>query len=295
MGSGIIWFILKGISRIPEGIVRLFSGILFFFLFYLARYRRRVVRDNLRRSYPDLPEDELAKIEKGYYRHLSELFPETACLIRIGAQESQERIRLANPDLLHKYLKAGKSLFILTGHTGNWEWGTLPFLAHGYRVFAVYKPQSSRSATELMNRIRQKPGVMMVPMKETYRAVKQELDSGRPPFIVGLIADQIPAKGDIHFWTRFLNQDTAFYTGGEKMARKFRMPVLYMEQRKTGFGRYETSMIELYDGIAEVPEYTITEQFVRHLEATINRDPRLWLWSHRRWKYGKEKVLLPDA
>ena len=291
----IIWLLISLISRIPVWLLRAFSHVLFFFLYHIFRYRRQVVRLNLEHSFPELTGRQLGTIEKGFYHHLSDLFPEMLRLVRIDPACSGESIRFKNPEILKHYLLAGESLVLLTGHTGNWEYGILPLLSAGYRVLAVFKPQSSPIATDLINRIRMKPGVTVVPMKETYRTVKSELERGGPPFILGLVADQTPAQGDIHYWTRFLNQETAFFTGGAKLAHKFSMPVVYMDQKKNGFGKYETTLTSLYDGREEVTESSLTERFVSVLEDTIRRDPRLWLWSHRRWKYQKEKLHLPDA
>jgi len=295
MESRIIWWLLKGLSWIPDRVLRLVSRGIYLFVYHFFGYRKRIVRENLDRSFPFLSTESRLDIERKFYHQFSELFTEIIRLVRSKSKISPPYLHLTQPELLQEYLKKGQNLVIMAGHYGNWELITLSLLAVGYRVLAVYKPQSSPLASDLMNRIRQKPGLTLIPMKETIRAIHREKDHNASPYCLLLVADQIPARGDIHFWIRFLNQETAFFTGGEKIALRFRMPVIYFDQHKTSFGSYEGFLKVLYDGNEDLPEYTITTRFANLLEASITREPPLWLWSHRRWKYGKENVLLNDA
>lgn len=295
MESRIIWWLLKGLSWIPDSILRLLSKGIYCTIYHFFGYRKSVVRENLRRSFPALAEKYRRDIEKKFYRQFSELITEIVRLIRFKDTTTHGYLRLAHPELLQDYLKKGQNLVILTGHFGNWELITGSLLSVGYRVLAVYKPQSSPLANSLMNRIRKQPGLTLIPMKETIRAIHREKENGGSPYCLLLVADQIPARGDIHFWIPFLNQETAFFTGGEKIALRFDMPVLYFNQHKTGYGSYEGSLEAIYDGSEVLPEHAITSRFAGLLENSITREPYLWLWSHRRWKYGKENVLLNDA
>ena len=295
MESRIIWWFLKGLSWIPDSVLRLVSKGIYFFVYHFFGYRKRIVRENLDRSFPSLSVESRLEIERKFYHQFSELFTEIIRLVRLKIKTSPRHLHWTRPELLQDYLKKGQNLVIMAGHYGNWELIAPSLLAVGYRVLAVYKPQSSRLANDLMSRIRQKPGLTLIPMKETIRAIRREKDNDGSPYCLLLVADQIPARGDIHFWIRFLNQETAFFTGGEKIALRFKMPALYVDQHKTSYGRYEGSLQVLYDGSEDLPEHALTSNFASLLEASIIREPHLWLWSHRRWKYGKENVLLNDA
>ena len=182
---------------------------------------------------------------------------------------------------------------MVTGHFGNWEWNVAAILMTGYRVIAVYKPQNSVFADNLMQNIRQQPGLILVPMKETYRVVANEMKKKDSPFVLLLIADQIPARVDIRFWTTFLNQDTAFFTGAEKLATRFGLPVYYLDQVKLKFARYDARIFPVFDGTNPAGKGDITRKFAELLEKSIRQVPHLWLWSHRRWKYPKDDLPLP--
>jgi len=289
---GIIWLILQIVSWFPGFILRFLSHLAHFTTFTALQYRLDVVNDNLGRSFPELSQQKRDEIAGRFTRHFSELFLEMALFVRLKPKTCSKRIRLANPEMLVDACQQKKNIIILSGHYGNWEWNLLPILASGYRVLAVYKPQTSLLADKLMFQIRHKPGITLVPMKDTLRVIKRELSENGTPFALLLVADQIPARGDIRFWTRFLGQDTAFFTGGEKLARKFRLPVFYIDQVKSTFARYVSTTTLVYDGVESTEEGAITKTFAGMLEATVRRQPHLWLWSHRRWKYRREELPL---
>jgi KDO2-lipid IV(A) lauroyltransferase len=251
------------------------------------------VKTNLRLSFPELSPAERNRIASRFYQHFSELFLEMIMIIRLKPKKNSRRIRFSNPEVLSHAFEQKQNIIILTGHYGNWEWNVLPILASGYRLLGVYKPQSSKVANQLMKFMRQKPGIILVPMKDTLRVISRELQSDNSPFALILVADQIPARGDIRFWTNFLHQDSAFFTGGEKIAKRYGCPVFYVGQDKHGFAKYEAKITPVYDGVSISEEGTITRTFAELLEASIQQKPWLWLWTHRRWKHHRERVSLP--
>jgi Kdo2-lipid IVA lauroyltransferase/acyltransferase len=289
---GLIWLVLWILSWLPGFILQFLSYLVNTILFLVFRYRTGVVKTNLSKSFPDLPLVEQNKIAKKFHRHFSELFLETVLFVRLKPDKFSRRIRFSNPEILSGTFVKKQNVIIMAGHYGNWEWNLLPILASGYRVFAVYKPQTSKLADQLMKKIRQKPGIILLPMKDTLRVIKRELEDNHSPFALLLVADQIPARGDIRFWTPFLNQESAFFTGGEKLAKRFGFPVFYVDQVKHRFAKYEARVTPVYDGASISGVGEITRKFAELLENSIRKKPHLWLWSHRRWKYRREELPL---
>jgi KDO2-lipid IV(A) lauroyltransferase len=292
IGSRIIFLIIKGLSWIPDFIWVIKARFLAFLIREVAAYRSEVVKENLLNSFPNKDTSERKSLGTRFYKHFAEVFCEMILLTRIRPKAGSSRISISNHEVLDDYLEQKKNLVILAGHYGNWEWNIPAILASGYRLFAVYKPQSSGLADQLMKRIRQKPGLTLLPMKETIRAILGETGNQGKPFVLLLIADQIPWWGDIQYWTQFLGQETAFFNGGEKIARRFGMPVLYIHQDKLSFGHYRASLEEIYDGVQPFSDNEVTERFVKCLETSVVANPHLWLWSHRRWKYRREDIHL---
>jgi len=272
--------------------MRFLSYLINAVVFVFFRYRSEVVKANLSRSLPEIPLSERNKIADKFYQHFSELFLEMIMMIRLKPGKNSRRIRFSNPEIISRAYEQKQNIIIITGHYGNWEWNVLPILASGFRILGVYKPQSSKLADQLMKNIRQKPGILLVPMKDTLRVISREIKENNSPFALLLIADQIPARGDVRFWTPFLNQETAFFTGGEKLSKRFGFPVYYVDQAKRRFACYTAKITSVYDGVSVTEEGVITTAFAELLETSIRQEPYLWLWSHRRWKYRREELPL---
>lgn len=287
-----IWIILWVLSWIPGCILKLFSYLTCFLTFGIFRYRSNVVKENVKNSLPELSVSEQKKLIRKFYQHFAELFFEMILLMRLRPLKNSKRMRFTNPEMIQHLLEDKQSLILMLGHYGNWEWMMLQILASGFDLIAVYKPQSSKLSNQLMRDIRQKPGIILVPMKETLRVVTKKLKENSKPFILVLIADQTPARVDIRFWDTFLHQETPCFTGGEKIATHYHLPVFYADQTKHGFGKYESHLTPLYDGVSPTKEGDITRAYNQLLEKTIQKQPHIWLWSHRRWKYKKEEVPL---
>lgn len=288
--------LLRLVACLPYSILALKARFLRVLLQHIIRYRVSVIRNNLHNSFPELEDQQIRNITNQYYHHLAEMVLEIGLFVgnRIKPKESQRGACMVNedPQLLETYLAKKSNLIIMMGHYGNWEWSPLPLVQAGYRILGIYKPQTDPTMDHLMKWVREKPGVKAVPMKETLRAILSAVEDGGPPFALILISDQIPAAGDIHFWTRFLNQETAFFTGGAKLARRFQLPVIYASQKKEGFGRYRINFNTLWNPGDPGDEEDITKTFVSRLEKSIQDDAHLWLWSHRRWKYQREDIPL---
>ena len=106
---------------------------------------------------------------------------------------------------------------------------------------------------------------------------------------IGLITDQSPNRSEAHYWTTFLNQDTVFMDGAERIAKLMDFPVFYCELERTSRGYCKV----LFDLVTETPKQTadgeITECFARRLEQTIRREPDYWFWSNKRWKNKRKE------
>ena len=121
--------------------------------------------------------------------------------------------------------------------------------------------------------------------KDTIRKTIERKDVFRA---LCLGSDQSPTHWKTAYWTIFLNQDSGFFTGTERIARKFDYPVVFSEMRRVKRGYYEIEFTEIATpNYKDLPDGEITERFVRMLEKSINKYPSDYLWSHRRWKHKR--------
>jgi KDO2-lipid IV(A) lauroyltransferase len=286
-------FFFRLISRLPLGVLYLFSDVLALLLAYVLRYRRAVIQENVQKAFPEKTTAEQRAIAQTYYRNLSDLIVETLKALTISADELRRRVRVSGDELVRAYLAQGQVVLLGTSHLGNWEWSSLIAQATGIETDAVYKPLSNSFFDQLMRTIRSRFGVRPVAMQQL---VRDMVTNRARPRCVGLLADQSSHRPDAAYWVPFLNQETDFFNGPEKMARQFRYPFVFVEMQREGRGRYRLTASLLaeppYDAL---PPGELTRRYAERLEAAIRRDPSNWLWSHRRWKHQPESFRVPSA
>jgi len=258
------------------------------FILMLVRYRRRVLLDNLERSFPGKSRIELLRIMHLFYRTLSEVVVDTMSMAGITPGRGRNLVRWRDGEE-HMRRTAGRDWIALASHYGCWEYFPLWCWVDTDQSFmAVYHPLHSPVFEAFYHRLRSvSPVIRQIPMRECVRYYMRHRDEERPKITIGLIADQNPPLRPDSHWFRFLNQDTVFFDGAEKLALRFGLPVYFVHVDRLARGRYEIWFEELYDGVSPVEPNEITERYVRRLEEMIQARPELWMWSHRRWKHRR--------
>jgi KDO2-lipid IV(A) lauroyltransferase len=271
---------------LPLPLLYLISDLLYLVLYYFPSYRRKVVALNLKNSFPEKTDDELKTIEKKFYRHLSDLIIETLKLTHMSQKEQKKRFTYSNLEIIDRLREEKRDIIAVLGHYNNWEWPTLLPYYLKYKTVIIFKPLQNKYFNNFINNQRSKFGIKLTPTSQVIREIvnyrKDKINT-----VSVFISDQIPAKGDIKYWTTFLNQDTAVFTGAGKIAAKYDMAVVYFHIQKIKRGHYNLDIELLHDHTAGLTENQITETHVRRLEEIIREKPEFWIWSHRRWKHKK--------
>ncbi|MBR6760277.1 MAG: lysophospholipid acyltransferase family protein [Alistipes sp.] len=279
----LLWIICRGFAMLPRIVRHYGFGVpIYWILYYVMRYRRKVAMENLRNSFPEKSEKEIREICRKSYCNLAEQIINTISKAGVSNEELLHRMDIHGVDEVAKIIGEQSCVF-LSAHFGPWEAGTTTSLSMPNHItVGVYHPLKNRVMDELMKRIRTHTRVELVPMKQTMRYFIQR--SRQKPLIMGLIADQSPQRRAGQQWFKFLNQWTAFFDGGEVLARKYNLPVIYFSPRRIKAGIYEANMSIVYDGKEQVAEYEITKRYINLLEQDIISHPEMWMWTHRRWK-----------
>lgn len=273
-------------ARLPFWVIYGMADIFYVFIYYVARYRRKVVYENLTRSFPEKSPEEIKRITKKFYHHLSDLGLEVIKYHHMSEKEIDDRLKIINPEIFEEYYNQGKSVVLLGMHHNNWEWcGSMQrFIKAQFLV--VYNPVRKNKALErfiLDNR--ERFGARSIPVNHSARTAMEFNNAERPGALI-LVGDQTP-KSNAQFWTTFLNQETSFFTGPMKIAVKTNQPVFFQHTRKTGRSRYEAIYYKLVDNPAEVEPEKILLLYIQKMEEIIKAEPEYWLWSHRRWKHKR--------
>lgn len=282
----ILYLFLSLFNLLPMRVLYIISDMLYPVLYYIVKYRKRVVYDNLNLCFPDKTEKEITSIAKKFYRHFCDLMLEGIKAKSISEKEIKKRVKFKNLELIEKYQKEGKSVVAILSHYGNWEWTVhMPFFTK-LKVLAVAKPQNDLNFNKYINKVRGRFGTEPVAMADTLKVlIKHKRQNNQT--ILALISDQIPHRGMINYWTKFFGVETGAFLGGEKIAQKFDQPVVFGHMDKVKRGYYEFTFTPLFENPKDEEEYVITETHMKLLEDKIKAKPEYWLWSHRRWKYKK--------
>ncbi|HBE42821.1 MAG TPA: lipid A biosynthesis acyltransferase [Bacteroidales bacterium] len=280
---GVNWII----TLLPLRVLYVFSDLLFLFAYYFPGYRKKVVAENLRNSFPEKTEKELRVITKKFYKHFCDLIIEILKLVHMGNRQLSERIPLTNPELLERLYNEGRDVVIVLGHYGNWEWTRIMPLYTMLRNVPIYKPLNNKYFDWFMLSLRKKNSCDPIPMSKTVREIIKNRKENRLA-LYGFIADQTPSSDEIRFRTDFLNQDTPVFLGPEKIALKYDMAVVFINIQKIRRGYYSMTAELLFEHVKTLPEHVITETHVKRLEEIIREKPEHWLWTHRRWKYKRD-------
>lgn len=276
------------LSICPLEILYGISNALYYILYHAIGYRKKVVRENIQRSFPNKTLEEKKEIEEQFYRHLCDLFVETIKSITISKRALMQHCVMSDDaqKLFDSYREKNQSIVVAMGHCGNWEWANQAFGVFCKQpLFGIYHPLSNNHFDHLLYKMRTRFGTRLIAMKDAYKAILQYNGEAA---VFAFIADQTPPPDGAH-WLNFLNQDTPVFMGTEKVAKKLNIPVVYVSVRKIKRGSYIIGAETIVENPSHTPKGLITELHTKKLEEKILGQPFNWLWSHRRWKHKKKK------
>ncbi|HDK03113.1 MAG TPA: lipid A biosynthesis protein [Gammaproteobacteria bacterium] len=279
--------LLKLLSRLPLPVLHRLGGVVYLLGYYGFGFRRALTLANLRRAFPDKSEGERRAIARRCYRNFCDVLMETVKSLTIREAELRRRVTIANPDVCRELarMEGDRTVIFLAAHQCNWEWMLLiSRLTCAFPIEAVYKRSRNAIVDRLLVARRSRFGGALIPVD---RFIVEAMR--RHPGVHGLalVADQTPRREEEKCWVRFLGQDTAFFTGPQKLAALKRAVVYFVAMRRTGRGRYEVS----FERIAEPPHALdgreVIEAYASVMERRIRAAPADWLWMYNKWKYPK--------
>ena len=292
VGLELLWFFSLITSYTPRFFKYYILKPIVAFILRISGYRYKVIKTNLRNSFPQKNEKEINKVARRYYSFLGEVVIDTINLVGASEKRKDYVAEWVNSKEMNEKL-CGKDWIAVGAHYGCWEYMLLwSRQLQDSKLMGVYHPMESIVFEHFYRRLRNvSDKLLQVPMKQTILYFLRNRKSGYGT-VMGLVADQSPTLRPDSHWFKFLNQDTAFHDGAEAMALKFKLPVYFAYSKRIAPGRYQIRFDEIYNGTEEVAPHEITERYVRKLESMILECPELWMWSHKRWKHTPEKQKL---
>ncbi len=278
----ILYSILYLLSLLPLKLLYIFSDIIYFLLYHIFQYRRKITFQNLLNSFPEKTNEELLNIASTFYKNLSDSIVETIKLISISKKELTKRI-ICNWEIFEQLEKDNKNAQAYMSHQFNWEWATVVCNWNIKLQFVgLYMPVNNKVIDKLFYKLRSRSNTKLIKVQDMQKEINKIQNQ---KILWGFIADQNPSDPKRVSWNDFLNRKTAFFKGPEYVARRYNNIVYFGEIIKIKRGYYEIKMKLAFDNPQSTKEGEITEAYVRHLEECIKRQPSNWVWSHRRWKH----------
>jgi KDO2-lipid IV(A) lauroyltransferase len=269
---------------LPFRLIYILSDGFAFLLHHVFRYRFGVVRSNLRRAFPEKDDSEINRLVRLSYRNVADIFVESIKGFTLHPEKQVKRYKLINPEFLKPYAEKQQSVMMTAGHYGNWEWGSyfLTLQIPVFNILVLYKPLKNKMIDAYMRKRRESTGLAIRSILETSKVFEEFKTQ---PTIFTLIADQSPSNLTRSYWVEFMDQPTAFLHGVESYAKKYGLPVVFLDIQRVARGYYELELSLISDNPNALAEGEITALYAHKMEEVIRKKPEDWLWSHKRWKH----------
>lgn len=288
--QGMLYYIaysfMYTLSLFPLRLLYYVSDFIYLILYKIVGYRARLVRKNLRDSFPEKEKTELRQIERDFYHWFCDYMVETIKLFSISESEMKRRMRFENPEEMNNSMSNGHSVTLYLGHYCNWEWVSSLGIYVGKEFVGaqIYHELENHVFNRLLLAARGRFGVRSIEMKESFATLVSLTHQGKF-HTTGYISDQVPGYSGMHYWPTFLNHPlTPVYSGAERVARVLNTTCYYIDIQRKKRGYYSARFVKMCETPDELAKFEITGMYFRLLENSIRRQPHLWLWSHNRWK-----------
>lgn len=279
----IVYGVFYLLSLIPWRVIYIISDGIYGLLYYVVKYRRDVVANNLLIAFPEKSDAERKQIAKDFYKNFVDNFIEVIKLVSISKDEMQRRFTFDNTDI-DKLYPTGRNIQLTLAHFFNWEFANLAYASKvAYPIVLVYMPIENKVFDRLFKKIRERFGTHLVAATR-FRNEFFPYSKGR--YALGLVADQNPGSPEHAYWTNFFEKKTAFVKGPERNARMNNEIVILVNFYKVKRGYYHSEFELVTMEPRTLPEGEVTKQMVAFIERCIRKRPANYLWSHKRWKHA---------
>lgn len=283
----LIYPLLWLISLLPFRLLYLLSDGIYILIYYIIGYRKKTVRANIALALPHLSDMERLTIEKKSYHHLCDMFLEMIKTMSISRKEMEKRFTFSNLKEYQELEKKGKSIILLTSHYASYEWVISMNYHINHKGYGIYKKLANPHFDKLVKNIRSKFKAELITTKKT-KAVIDYNSKNNILSIYGFASDQTPRLSDRNHWATFMGIETPIHIGAESLAKEYDMNVVYLKVSKIKRGFYNADLEVITNGnTLEIPDYQISEDFMKKVELQIYEAPEYYFWTHKRWKHRR--------
>jgi len=185
--------------------------------FYVISYRKKVVLDNIRRSFPSYSEKQVKKLGFTFYGYLTDQLVEFFRGAAMSKEELLKRMVMVNEEKVQAYISQGIPVVYVAGHQGNWEWAVHRLALSDIQHDIVYQKLSSPSFNEFTMWVRKRFGNnVLLEKRESILASRERKNI---PRAICLAADQSPQNPKALTGQIFISRHRIFHRYGTLFAR----------------------------------------------------------------------------
>lgn len=274
------------ISKLPFRLFYWFSDCIYILVYYIIGYRKKIVRNNILIALPHVSEEKRLVIEKKFYHHMCDMFLEMIKTMSISSEEMKERFKITNIELLKEYEQKNKSIILLAAHYASWEWLLSINESTSFKCYGVYKKVNNKYFDAKVRAIRSKFKSVLVTTDNTIALINDNEKNGIMS-LYGLASDQSPQVHKTFHWQEFMGITVPVHTGAEMLAKRYDLEVVFAKVKKVKRGYYEATFVPIANNPKSIPDYEITDAYLKEVEQQILEAPEFYFWTHKRWKHRR--------
>jgi KDO2-lipid IV(A) lauroyltransferase len=249
------------------------------FVYHVVGFRKQVVLDNLHTAFGnEKSASEIAEIARLTYQNIAMSFFELMIAPKL-VDSILQMIEVKHIEVVHRLLKQGHGLIMVSGHLGSWE-------LQGAAAAAIIKSTVTVAATKQSNpyinrfiiRQRNDLGMQVAGSKGARKLLLRALKNREA---IGLVADQNAGRDAV--FVDFFGKPAATQPGPAQLALKYKAPIVVGVAIRTKPGKFKIlhQEVEILD---DDTVESLTQRHVKVLETFIRQYPEQYFWLHRRWK-----------
>lgn len=284
----IVYSFLILISLLPFRFLYVLSDVVYFLLYRVIGYRKKVVRANIKIAFPEYTTSQIIAIEKEFYKHFCDMFLEMIKTLSISKEDLLKRYTFSNIKLLKEYEAKGKSIVLMMSHYANWEWSMALNHYLSFQGYGIYRPLQNGHFDKIVRNIRSRFDTELISAYSLAREMRNHDRKGTKGVYL-FINDQTPMLRKNQYWQDFFGINVPVFDGAEHIAINLDMTVLFLKVKKVKRGYYSAEFIEITDQARDTSDHFITRKFIQLVENQIKEEPKFYFWTHKRWKHQGKK------
>ncbi|MBL6591877.1 MAG: lysophospholipid acyltransferase family protein [Flavobacteriaceae bacterium] len=284
----VISILFKILRNLPLNFIYIISNFVYFLIFKVFKYRLDLVKKNITLTNLNLNSSQSHKTIRKFYQYFTDLYLESIKMDSFSKSDFEKRFTVINVEIVNKFFNEGKSVVLMLSHYGGYEWCTcLPYFIK-HNLLAVYTPIKNKYINEFIKKSRSRHGLDLISRYDALKQIYKIEKKNKIPYLYGLVADQSPKISSNNYWSKFFGVKVPVFTGSERIAKKYNLPVVYGKMKKIKRGYYSVEFQLITDNPKKFKDFEITEKYLRLVENQLHEDPHPYLWTHNRFKHASK-------